>query len=135
VLKLFVLAEITSSRKITGNASRALNRAQLTVKPRRLMSVVIPKIEVSLGPPVACIPSSIFPRARPIPRLAEGIPAKLLRMAELEEIVRRLMRRLRKTKRRVNALEHTFIPRMSETIKYIMEPNSTSWSAPTRAAS
>ena len=45
---------------------------------------------------------------------------KLLRMAELEESVRRLSIEIEKTRRRVNALEHTFIPRMIETIKYIM---------------
>jgi V/A-type H+/Na+-transporting ATPase subunit D len=39
---------------------------------------------------------------------------------ELEETVRRLSIEIEKTRRRVNALEHTFIPRMKETIKYIM---------------
>jgi V/A-type H+-transporting ATPase subunit D len=50
VLKLFVLAEITSSRKITENAlENTKQELQLTVKPRRLMSVVIPKIEANFG--------------------------------------------------------------------------------------
>jgi V/A-type H+-transporting ATPase subunit D len=50
--------------------------------------------------------------------LKEFLP-KLLRMAELEETVRRLSVEIEKTRRRVNALEHTFIPRMQETVKYI----------------
>src|SRR5512137_594146 len=50
VLKLFVLAEITSSRKITEKALESTKQdLQLTVKPRRIMSVVISKIEVSFG--------------------------------------------------------------------------------------
>jgi V/A-type H+-transporting ATPase subunit D len=40
-------------------------------------------------------------------------------MAELEETVRLLCAEIEKTRRRVNALEHSFIPRMQETIKYI----------------
>lgn len=44
---------------------------------------------------------------------------KLLTMAELEETVRRLAQEIEKTRRRVNALEHTVIPRLLETIKFI----------------
>ena len=51
-------------------------------------------------------------------RLKDFLP-KLIHMAELEESVRRLSIEIEKTRRRVNALEHTFIPRMGETIKYI----------------
>jgi V/A-type H+/Na+-transporting ATPase subunit D len=121
VLKLFILAEITSSRKITEEALESTKHdLQLTVKPRRLMSVVIPKIEVSFG---ATTGMYSFVHTSPeldqaIHSLKEFVP-KLLRMAELEEAIRRLSIEIEKTRRRVNALEHTFIPRMMETIKYI----------------
>ena len=122
VLKLFVLAEITSSRKITENALESTRQdLQLTVKARRLMSVVIPKIEVSLG-----AVSGMYSFVHTSPELDQAIDSlkeflpKLVRMAELEESVRRLSTEIEKTRRRVNALEHTFIPRMRETIKYIM---------------
>jgi V/A-type H+-transporting ATPase subunit D len=122
VLKLFVLAEITSSRKITEHALESTKQdLQLTVKPRRLMSVVIPKIEVSLG-----AVSGMYSFVHTSPELDQAIDSlkeflpKLVRMAELEESVRRLSTEIEKTRRRVNALEHTFIPRMRETIKYIM---------------
>mgnify|MGYP001765852452 CR=1 FL=1 len=50
VLKFFVLAEITSSRQITENALESTKQElRLIVTKRRLMSVVIPKIEVSFG--------------------------------------------------------------------------------------
>jgi V/A-type H+/Na+-transporting ATPase subunit D len=122
VLKLFVLAEITSSRKITENALESTRQdLQLTVKARRLMSVVIPKIEVSLG-----AVSGMYSFVHTSPELDQAIDSlkeflpKLVRMAELEESVRRLSTEIEKTRRRVNALEHTFIPRMRETVKYIM---------------
>src|SRR5512135_130534 len=50
VLKLFVLAEMTSSRRIMENALESTKQElQLTVNPRRLMSVVIPRIEATFG--------------------------------------------------------------------------------------
>jgi V/A-type H+-transporting ATPase subunit D len=122
VLKLFVLAEITSSRKITENAlENTKQELQLTVKPRRLMSVVIPKIEASFG-----TVGGMYSFVHTSPELDQAIDSlkkflpKLIRMAELEETVRRMSTEIEKTRRRVNALEHTFIPRMKETIKYIM---------------
>ncbi len=122
VLKLFVLAEITSSRRITENALESTKQElQLTVKPRRLMSVVIPQMEATFG-----TASGMYSFVHTSPELDQAIDSlkkflpKLIRMAELEEAVRRLSIEIEKTRRRVNALEHTFIPRMKETIKYIM---------------
>ncbi len=121
VLKLFVLAEITSSRKITEKALESTRQdLQLKVKPRRIMSVVIPKIEASFG-----AVAGMYSFVHTSPELDQAIDSlktflpKLLRMAELEETVRRLSAEIEKTRRRVNALEHTFIPRMEESIKYI----------------
>jgi V/A-type H+-transporting ATPase subunit D len=121
VLKLFVLAEITSSRKITEGALESTKQElQLTVKPRRLMSVIIPKFEASFG-----AVSGLYSFIHTSPELDQAIHSlkeflpKLLHMAELEEAIRRLSTEIEKTRRRVNALEHTFIPRMRETIKYI----------------
>jgi V/A-type H+-transporting ATPase subunit D len=119
--ELFVLAEITSSRKITENALESTRQdLQITIKPRRLMSVVIPKIEASFG-----TVSGIYSFVHTSPELDQAIGSlkeflpKLLRMIELEESVRRLSIEIEKTRRRVNALEHTFIPRMTITIKFI----------------
>jgi V/A-type H+-transporting ATPase subunit D len=121
VLKLFVLAEITSSRKITENALESTKQdLQLTVKPRRLMSVVIPKIEVVFGA-VSGMYSFVHTSAeldQAIHSLKAFLP-KLIRMAELEDTIRRLSAEIEKTRRRVNALEHTFIPSMILTVKYI----------------
>ncbi|OPY75244.1 MAG: V-type sodium ATPase subunit D [Syntrophorhabdus sp. PtaU1.Bin058] len=121
VLKLFVLAEITSSRKITENALESTKQElRLTVKKRRLMSVVIPQVEAFFGEATGMYS---FIHTSPeldkaITSLKEFMP-KLMKMAELEEAVRLMSSEIEKTRRRVNALEYTMIPRMVETIKYI----------------
>ncbi|HOE66729.1 MAG TPA: V-type ATP synthase subunit D [Candidatus Hydrogenedentes bacterium] len=121
VLKLFVLAEVTSSRAITENALET-TRQTLDIKQgrRRIVSVVIPQLEFTFGDAQGgySLLHTSPELDQAIARLKAFLP-KLLRMAELEETVRRLSEEVEKTRRRVNALEHTFIPRMLETVKYI----------------
>ncbi len=45
--------------------------------------------------------------------------ATIVKLAEVEETVRRLALEVEKTKRRVNALEYIVIPRLKATVKYI----------------
>lgn len=122
VLKFFVLAEITSSRLITENALETTSQdLDVTSKPRRLMSVVVPKLEIVQGDA-----SGGYSLVHTSPELDQAISGlktflpKLLKMAELEETLRRMCREIEKTRRRVNALEHTLIPRLAETIKFIV---------------
>lgn len=121
VLKLFLFAEITSSRQITENALENTKQdLELDITMHRLMSVAIPKIEVSFGKSEAMYS---FIHTSPeldtaISSLKEFIP-KLIKMAELEEGIRIMSDEIEKTRRRVNALEYTVIPRMQETIKFI----------------
>ncbi|MGC8739277.1 MAG: V-type ATP synthase subunit D [Candidatus Hydrogenedens sp.] len=121
VLKLFVLAEATSSRLIVEDALESTRQEMdIQMKPQRLMSVQIPKLEITFGKSEGGYSlihtSSELDKA--ITQMKEFLP-KLLKMAELEETVRRLCQEIEKTRRRVNALEHTLIPRMKETIKFI----------------
>ncbi|HOQ33273.1 MAG TPA: V-type ATP synthase subunit D [Candidatus Hydrogenedens sp.] len=121
VLKLFVLAEATSSRLIVEDALESTRQEMdIQMKPQRLMSVQIPKLEITFGKSEGGYSlihtSSELDKA--ITKMKEFLP-KLLKMAELEETVRRLCQEIEKTRRRVNALEHTLIPRMKETIKFI----------------
>ena len=45
--------------------------------------------------------------------------SKIIKLAEIEETVRRLALEVVKTKRRVNALEYIVMPRLTATVKYI----------------
>lgn len=121
VMKLFVLAEVTSSRLVTEDALES-TRQELTITRtmRRIMSVSVPRLDVAFGDVqggYSTVHTSIE-LDQAIGGLRAFLP-KLLKMAELEEAVRLLCAEIEKTRRRVNALEHTFIPRMRETIKYI----------------
>jgi V/A-type H+/Na+-transporting ATPase subunit D len=121
VLKLFIFAELTSSRLITGSALENTRQdLDIVVTRRRLMSVAIPQIEVSSGKSQGMYSFVHTPPEldTAIASLKEFLP-KLFKMAELEEGIRIMSDEIEKTRRRVNALEYTVIPRIQETIKYI----------------
>ncbi len=121
VMKLFVLAEITSSRSITENALESVRQdLEVIVHPKRLMSVNVMKLDITYGEATGRY-SLVHTSAEldlAISTLRDFLP-KLLLMAEMEDTVRRLSREVEKTRRRVNALEHSFIPRLLETIRFI----------------
>ena len=121
VLKYFVLAEATSSRAVTEDALD-LTRQDLIIETqlRRVMGVAIPHIEVSFGEVRGgySLMHTSPELDSAIDSLKKFIP-ELLRMSELEQTVRLLSQEIEKTRRRVNALEHTLIPNMAETIKFI----------------
>ncbi|HPO16974.1 MAG TPA: V-type ATP synthase subunit D [Candidatus Hydrogenedentes bacterium] len=121
ILKLFVLAEATSSRRITEDALELSQQdLQIVLQPKRLMGVQVPHLDIAFGASMGG-----YSLVHTSPELDQAISSlksflpKLLRMAELEETVRRMSFEIEKTRRRVNALEHTVIPRMVETIKFI----------------
>lgn len=121
ILKLFVIADITSSRQITENAlENTKQEFELTIKSHRIMGVIVPKLEFSFGEI-----RGMYSLIHTSPELDRAISSlrdfmgELLKMAELEETIRLMAGEIEKTRRRVNALEYTVIPRMQETIKYI----------------
>jgi V/A-type H+/Na+-transporting ATPase subunit D len=121
VMKLFVLAEITSSRTITENALESVQQElDIIVQPVRTLGVRIQKLDIEYGE-VTGRYSLVHTSAEldiAIARLRDFLP-KLLAMSETEDKVRRMSSEVEKTRRRVNALEHSFIPRIEETIHFI----------------
>jgi V/A-type H+/Na+-transporting ATPase subunit D len=121
VMKLFVLAEITSSRTITENALESVRQElDIIVEPVRMLGVRIQKIDIRYGD-VTGRYSLVHTSPEldiAISRLRDFLP-KLLAMSETEDKVRRMASEVEKTRRRVNALEHSFIPRIEETTRFI----------------
>lgn len=121
VLKFFVISDITSSRQITEDALESTKQdIKLTLQKARVMGVVVPRLEFTFGE-VQGMYSYIHTSPEldnAIVALKEFMPV-LIKMAELEETIRLMSSEIEKTRRRVNALEYTVIPRMQETIKYI----------------
>jgi len=121
ILKLFVISDITSSRQITENALESTKQElELKINRNRIMGVMVPKLEFSFGE-IKGMYSLIHTSPeldRAIASLKDFLP-ELLEMVELEETTRLMAGEIEKTKRRVNALEYSVIPRMQETVKYI----------------
>jgi len=121
VLKLFVLASITSSRQAIETAI-AQSRSTLTlhVREHNVMGVVVPKFRVQFQTGTAAYSLLDTPAELDdaTAALKEYFP-KILELAELEETLRRMVAEIEKTRRRVNALEYVMIPELRAVIKFI----------------
>lgn len=121
ILKFFVISDITSSRQITEEALESTRQdIQLNLNKTRIMGVVVPKLEFEFKE-IKGMYSYIHTSPEldmAIIALKEFMPV-FIKMAELEEAIRLMSAEIEKTRRRVNALEYTVIPRMQETIKFI----------------
>ncbi len=102
-------------------AALAVNKTvEVSVKSHGVMGVPIPVIKAHGGPPA--MPYSLGDTSATLDeasaafrKVLEHIPA----LAESVTSVWRLAQELRKTHRRVNALEHIFIPDYEETVEFI----------------
>lgn len=87
-----------------------------------IMGVKVPKIQAgALLPPKKPMYGYLNTSARldeATDRFQEVLQ-KILKLAEIEGSIEQLANEIEKTKRRVNALEHIFIPRLKATQKYI----------------
>jgi len=110
-----------------------LREISLSVKPNR--EVEIRKRNV-MGVPVPLIEAESFkrnagergyafvsssPKVDVVAEKFEEVLDLAVRLAEVEETLKRLAREIEVTKRRVNALEYIIIPRMEATVKFIKQ--------------
>jgi len=89
------------------------------VASKNIMGVVVPKIDAELSSKQemqGIRVSSIIEEAK---REYTSLLIKIIAAAEVEVSMRKLLREIEKTKRRVNALEFTVIPKMQDTRKFI----------------
>jgi len=120
-LNLFSLASATSSRGIIAAAlAECQGEADLRTGTRTLMGISAPTFALAdfrLEPAYSLI---ITP-----PELDAAIDSlrlllpRILELAALEALLRRLAREIEKTRRRVNALEYVMIPEIVRTRKFI----------------
>lgn len=117
------LAWLTMGReKVEWAAISVSNAAEVDVINHGLMGVPLPDIE-SYGSP----PTLTYSLADTMTFLDEAnhaykeVLAEIPLLASLEVSVRRIAAELKKTQRRVNALERIFIPNFEETIRFIQD--------------
>jgi V/A-type H+-transporting ATPase subunit D len=102
-------------------ALAAHKSVEVQLKFRGIMGVAVPLIESSGGPPQ--MPYSLGDTSSTLDEALVAFRAVLERIPELSRqmtAVFRLANELRKTQRRVNALQHIFIPEYEETVAFII---------------
>jgi V/A-type H+-transporting ATPase subunit D len=93
---------------------------EVDIQPRSIMGVVIPHVTSAGAPPET--PYGLGNTTVALDEAALRFRVVLEKIPELAEVmtkVWRLARELRKTQRRVNALEYVFIPEYEETVAFI----------------
>jgi V/A-type H+-transporting ATPase subunit D len=114
-------ARLTMGQEHLEWAALAVNKtADVEIKFRGVMGVSIPLIEAHGGPPE--MPYSLGDTTAMLDEASAAFREVLNRVPEYSELVTsvwRLAGELRKTQRRVNALENIFIPDYEETVDFI----------------
>ena len=107
-------------REVSWNTDQDI---QVKMRSRNIMGVTVPLLEMNKIERTAIRrgyglvgTSSWLDEAC---RAMEQALTMIVKLAEVEETVRRLALEVEKTKRRVNALEYIVIPRLTATVKYI----------------
>ncbi len=115
-------AELTMGRDQVEWAAMAVSKTiEVQVKFRGVMGVPIPLVDAKGGPPK--IPYSLGNTTAALDEASLAFRKVLEELAELSELetsVWRLAGELRKTQRRVNALQYIFIPNYMETYTFIV---------------
>ena len=94
---------------------------QLDVSQRNLMGIDLPKIDYEAEKPGVQFGFGGSARTNRVMQLFCDAVESIAELAEIENAVFRLAREVRRTQRRVNALEKVFIPNYNATLRYITE--------------
>ncbi len=96
---------------------------QVEMRSRNIMGVTVPIIEMGKTERTVIRRGYGFADTSAMLDAAgskmEQALSKIIKLAEVEETVRKLALEVEKTKRRVNALEYIVLPRLKATVKYI----------------
>ena len=119
-MKMFVLAQITSSFEIVSTAlEQSKGVLELRISERSILNIKAPVFDVSITENISySLIDTPVDLDGAIVQMKEFFPY-VIRVAELEQSVRLLAKEIEKTRRRVNALEYVLIPQLQESIKFI----------------
>jgi V/A-type H+-transporting ATPase subunit D len=115
------LAQLTMGKEHVEWAALAVNKTvDVQLKLHGVMGVPIPTVEAHGAPPeMPYSPGDTTARLDEASLAFKEVLGLIPELAELETSIWRLAVELRKTQRRVNSLEHIFIPNYEETVAYI----------------
>ena len=116
-------AEMILGRETVADVSYSIPEIQnVPTDVVNIMGVQVPRIQAeAISPPEEPVYGYLHTSARldEATDRFQKVLIKILKLAEVEGSIERLANEIEKTKRRVNALEHIFIPRLNATQKYI----------------
>ena len=119
VIALYVKAAASRSVPATEVAADvAASGAELQVREDRIMGIPVPAFRLAADITPYCLDETSPYLDAAIARLLALLP-KLVRLAELEDTIRRLADELERTRRRANALEYSVIPDLRDTRRMI----------------
>ncbi|MBI4150089.1 V-type ATP synthase subunit D [Candidatus Woesearchaeota archaeon] len=121
--KMNIARTLETDLKIKSLALAVHDMPTITLQTKNIMGVVVPKIETTMakkgmkerGYGIVEGSSVIDEAAAAYERVVE----KTIKAAEVETAMKRLLQEIEKTKRRVNALEFSVIPKMQQQEKFI----------------
>jgi len=120
--KINITRAIESDLKIKSVAMAIKERPAVELKTKNIMGVIVPKIEFGelkkhfLARGYGIYGSSAIDEAA---YSYEELVEKIILAAEVETSMRKLLKEIEKTKRRVNALEFSIIPQMEDVQSFI----------------
>lgn len=118
--KALIMAEMMlGEEKVRQLANKFSKERRIKVGKRNVMGINMPKFEIEEGESLEYSTISTVSKFDEAIEKARKALEKIVQIAEIEGSLQMLSKEIEKTKRRVNALEYIFIPRLLATISYI----------------
>lgn len=113
-------AAASGEREIGYELLTAHGETEISVKTENVMSVILPRFEISeTEAPERLFGIGVDADLLGAGEIVSGLKRDLIRLAEVEKAIALTADELERTRRRVNALEHSVIPDCAETVRYI----------------
>ncbi|HEC88880.1 MAG TPA: V-type ATP synthase subunit D [Thermoplasmata archaeon] len=118
--KSLILAEmVMGEENLRRMADKIKFERNINISSKNIMGVSIPEFEMEEATMPEYSIFSTFSEFDEAVKKGEEAIKEIIELAEIEGSIQMLGREIEKTKRRVNALEYIFIPRLLATISYI----------------